>query len=461
MRRTVLLMIILFSFCLAAHAEISLMLEATIQLPQMDYADGWDVQHWMSDSTFGWVHSRHDTVLYCPQLGDTVITCILPGQTHWPHYYLHLIRVPGLSTHACVIGANYQSYEDDDETLLASFDLTAGQLLDALSFGYSGSFGQGMYWESYGESIASLLPWPPPPAPSGTVAVTVMHREHSESDGGHWTRSRTESYGSLYFYNPTSFDVPQFNAGCGDEVSAFMESDPTRFVYNGSHHLSTDYDYEHSFDSCLVNTLIPVNSQGAPNYALGCDGTIAQQDADGTERVIVYSKGYPYRVQTLDPDDYSILWQDTTVATSLYSARLGDSGNERLLAYQAQTHRFHVYDAANGLFLDSTANMLGNLQYLIKRPGFLSEFVTCDSATMTVRVYTTAQPDPMALTCSFIPESNLIHLSWPDLGATQYYIYSSPTPGSTETLEAIVPAPQHSYDLTPQGNKRFYFVTAE
>ena len=44
-----------------------------------------------------------------------------------------------------------------------------------------------------------------------------------------------------------------------------------------------------------------------------------------------------------------------------------------------------------------------------------------------------------------------------------YYVYSAPTPGSVETLEAIVPGSVTSVALSPDpySNRRFYFVTAE
>jgi hypothetical protein len=228
----------------------------------------------------------------------------------------------------------------------------------------------------------------------------------------------------------------------------------------GQHHYlwtSSDGGNER-YDSCWVNGYDRASGLTSRDYSVGCLTALAQQDGDGTGRILGRSGD---GALAFDATTHALLWQDSILHGGLYTGTIGGCGNERLLVYGASPNRFRVYDASDGSFIDSTSRITGVLQSIIKRPMHPAEFMTWVPDEHTVNIYTTAQPDPMALTCSFIPESNLIHLAWPDLGATQYYIYSSSTPGTIETLEATIPAPQHSYDLTPQGAKRFYHVTAE
>jgi len=464
MRRTAILLLLTMGLCGVIRAEIPLVLEATIQLPSNG---GWDVQHWMSDFTLGWACISGDTILYVPQLGDSVQRFLLLNGTdcgglQGPFMYqvenVQVLRLDRAPNHAFVIAQSaWHCWHYDDESfhyqLFSLLDLSNGNVVDSVQLnagGYYENGGHGLIW-TY--TITGLLAWPLPPDTTQRLFVTRRF-EHQGTETG-------DIDFDIFHGEVTSIDLEAGSMTAAvvsdaDRISPFVRSEPLRFALNGSHsetwHRVGYPDYH--FDSCWVNTFMAGGNAGLPDYGLGCISSVAQQDSDGTERILISGAA------ALNPDNYTVLWRDSSISGTVYSALLAGSGDERLLTFHSATQCFSVYNAATGAYLDETSPIIGDVDHIIKRADRLSEIVTHDAGNV-VRVYRAGQASPDGLTCICIPDSNLLRLSWSEVpGAVEYHVYSGPTPGSAEALEAVVPAPAHSLDLTPQDGRRFYFVTA-
>ena len=467
--RRALILLLTMGLCGVIRAEVPLVLEATIQLPS---DGGWDVQHWMSDSTLGWVCLKGDTIFYVPQLGDSAQRFLLPnGSRCWEAQVsfayqvqnVRLLRLNRAPNHAFVIAQSFwwcifhdESYGDDawDFQLFSLVDIATGEVVDSVQLDAGEHIESGSNWWIHTFTIADLLAWPPPPDAARSLFVTRAYEDLGYEMGD---TDYDIFRGQVASVNLESANMTADVVSDADRLSPFVRSNPLRYALNGSHsetwrHLG-DPDYH--FDSCWVNTFQPGLNSGIPNYSLGCGRALAQQDSNGTERIFIPG------VTGLDPESYSILWQNDTIRGTLYSAQLAGSGDERLLSYHAESQHFSVYDAATGAYLDETSPIIGDIDHIIKHADQLSEIVTHDARNV-VRVYRAGQASPAALSCLYLPDSNVLRLSWSEVpGAAEYHVYSGPTPGSAEALEAVVPAPAHSLELTPQDGRRFYFITAD
>ena len=470
MKRLLILQIIIgLAVCGSLRAEIPLVLEETIQLPT---SGAWDMQHWMSDSTYGWACISGDTILYVEALGDEVQRYVVPldsfGFALMGHERVTLLRLSRDLTHAFALvqsRAGIPDYEQQwrmDVLYVTLFDLTAGQRLGSFEMTGSESANYGMSGYSYSRAINALQPWPPPPEAShDLITVWLSNEENDESNSSGYV-TQTNAYGAIFYSNLDSGTFGATTLAAGTKASIFAGVGSLRFALTGARW----YDYYNSqggsnhWDSCWVNRYDRRTGFGNADYS-GCYlSAVAQRDFSGTERMIVCNA---LTAKALDPVTYSLLWQDSIpYGVVPYAARLRGSGDERLLTLNTQTRRFSVFEADSGVFLDSTSQITGTMQYLIKYSQATAEFVTCESASHTVRVYGPDYSTPPLLTCTYDPDVNVVHLTWEEFpNAVEYYVYSSPNASTVETLEAIVPASTNTLDLTPQDLRRFYFVTAE
>lgn len=98
--RTLFIILTLLLSAVPSRAVIPLELVAEIQLP--DSTVDWDVQHWMDDSTFGWVAATKDSVIYSTN-GTTTNAADFdyenPEAPAWRFVNVRIIKMPELLDH--------------------------------------------------------------------------------------------------------------------------------------------------------------------------------------------------------------------------------------------------------------------------------------------------------------------------------------------------------------------------
>ncbi|HEY3296360.1 MAG TPA: hypothetical protein VGL38_13110 [bacterium] len=471
---SILLIIFLLTGLTLSHAEIPLTLEATIQLPA---SGGWDVQHWMTDSTFGWACIAGTTICYVRQLGDSMQQFPAPQQAWDPNAYpdiltpypitpreLRLLRMDTDSNRAYVLleSRGYLVVMPDNEYCVFSlFDLTTRQAMDTFWTPGNQTYSMGGAYHQTVVTIQDLSVWPPPPTFSSVLSFTSIQTTNGESPGGY---SWGDHFGGLVYADVNSLPSRALvSVTPADRAVPFVPASPSRLALFGrsAHAFQNEEGQGTATDTCWVNTYRSVPG-ASPRHYLTTDicataRIAAQQDADGTSRIIARDDN---RVWAVDATTYAPLWQSNTIAGDIYTAELAGSGDERLLSFDSTAHRFRVYDAASGAFLDETAPVLGTLDHLIKRPDHLAEIVTREGNT--VRVYTSGLALPAALTCYYLPESNLLRLRWRAVAMAQGYgIYAAESADGDYVQIAQVATGVLSYDLPPQDTQRFFRVTAE
>ncbi|HEY3296358.1 MAG TPA: hypothetical protein VGL38_13100 [bacterium] len=192
MRRTLaLLLIIEVTLCLTARAEIPLNLKASFYVPS---AWGLDVQHWVSDTTFGWAALNADTIVYCPAVGDSIRRWLISDSLfsysglplHPQHNAVKLLRLNVQPDHLYVVLHSQAEDEFGVIRLLYLFliDLTTGQVRGAYSCTGSRWEDYGMYSYSEMRTLDKILPWPPPPETAQDIFVIYRETDADRWDGG-------------------------------------------------------------------------------------------------------------------------------------------------------------------------------------------------------------------------------------------------------------------------------------
>jgi hypothetical protein len=439
-----------------AFATIPLILDHTIQLPP---GGGWDLQHIVDDTSFGWARLIADSLMFKRQESDTVTRIAVPHCDPDPAYSnVQNLRVRLLKTHLneghlfAVIYSRtvYRNNVEGESThnVLGLLDLETGECVDTVIFsgGYSSDNGSSVHtWLN--STINQIHIWPPLPRVSTHLFYTV-HTTIEQDVPTEGTYSGVSATAAVVELNAAGTVMP---LGPFREMQLFYRSAAPMFVANGSDSYTHNPDY-------LISSHCWIGTYNTPNgittdSTLGCHSVAAQQDADGTLRMI-------YCGAALNPSNRTVLWTNPDMLSgNLYSARFYDSPDERIVVSTGQT--IAVYDASDGASLDRSTVYSGILQTVLKSENRPSEFLTFDSNLSIVRIYTAAPPAARGVTIAYSPERRVIRLNWnaaPEATGHRVYAMDRPSGGNLQLL-AVLPAGTLSYDVLPDANVKFFYVT--
>lgn len=367
MKRFYSLFIALVAVCAPAIAYFPLDLVQTIQLPANT---AWDVQHWMSDSTYGWACVSGTTVHWVTELGTAMQNFNLPlnAQYNLPYTSVSHIRLlhtsAGGNSPLVVVVAVMEESPEITSLFLNVYNLSSHAVLQELELASDVHFPD----EDQNTQVSDLVIWPPPPA-SGQITWRTSYTSFYDHNGTcMYTDRRTDRVHVRPF---AVFDRQSFASG-EYHLSWREESDPPPcppWFWTMTQRISVD--------SLGLNLCI--NGQPCNDSA----AVIAQVDANGTRRVIIPG-GYAF-----DAIMFTQLWHNPT-PTFLFSAKLSGSADERLLSYDTTSHGMDVFEAAGGTFMSETDPILGSPICTLKHPAGPDEVVTLDGTT--VRIYSVAGP---------------------------------------------------------------------
>ena len=377
-----------------AFADFPLELVQTIQLPPNV---AWDVQHWMNDSTYGWACVQGDSVYYRLNLDDSTSAALVNVEEGGGcEYGAHRVLIFRSPTHMDEPTVGVMVRKICQPSIL-EYDLFAKLLLPTgETFGpvleYLGNFEGGCIRSGY---FVSLFPWPPPPdTAQGIFHTRVTYRDCSEGAGD-----------DLYDWSGGGSVISSGNAGQISDIgnvyfgSMFARFDQAIGAFTGRYeaHLSErpcmppyECDWYWSYttyrrvqlgfaEDSILHCNIEPTLQPFPVCPLL--GVAAQIDGSGTERVFLGNG------ECRDPVTFDLLWENpSAVGWPVYAVRLFDSENERILVW-VNGNYFNVFDASDGTMLGTTTTILGTPQYLLKQENAISEIVTYETETRTVRIY--------------------------------------------------------------------------
>jgi hypothetical protein len=470
-------------FCAAsAYAEIPLDLVQSIQLPVgllQDPLRSWDVQHWSDDQSYGWAAIVDSHIVYTPNIQTPpqsflVSDSLFPnawGDSWTPaivHRAIRICRRPDADSSFCIllytqVGYLYDNgYSDMHQNrinTLSLFDIPSVTRIFAAQFdAYQASSGH----DSYGRSATTnqIFCWPPPPLPALSIVVSQSY----VVSNSYFTPMRTyySTYGNVNVLDLAVYPPVLHGSSRCEWATPFIR--PNSYSIVGYANLYSRF-WIYYGDETQITSYKALTRVCMTPYTSTWDTTyyaavITQTDGDGIGHLIARSSGNT-RTAALSESGSLELWANSTLAGDLYTARMADSPDERILTLQGSSQRFAVFSAANGQFLDSTISMSGTLQFMIKRPAVKSEFVTFDSPTRTIRIYKPGY-GMTGVSCTYLPETDRIRLYWSPLpGATSYRIYSGAyVTDSPYQVLGVVDAPRTSFDFVPEPAHRFFYVTA-
>ncbi|MFZ5433995.1 MAG: hypothetical protein ACOZB3_09510 [Calditrichota bacterium] len=455
-------------FAITARAEYPLVVTQEIQIPDNR---PWDVQHVTSDSTFGYAFIAGDSLYWAENVGEPMhaigigericeVLCRTWGSDVCRSWYgrLLLMRVPSQGNDLCAyVQSVFDPYPVESRYYVLCFvNLEADSIFGWFETESSTSYSMGSYEYSGQRAINRPILWGDLPATTLAAVVGSRWAWQRYEPGGIWG-SGTEETTDLWDFRNSAIVIRRIeDTYC---VSLFADGQsPARFALGGYRITSgmseDDWEWHHTINRWI--STYTVDSAAGVRFNSPTSNVIAQVDGDGTQRIITEG------MTALDPDNYEQLWMIPESSGALYSVRMFDGDDERILAYQTDSHRFRVYNASNGFLLGETSPIIGDIFYVLKPAGRKHEVVTWEAATLTIRVYTSQPPEIDGLTISYLPEDNLLRLSWSEVSeAIGYKIYAAPTiDGPWEWIVGL-PGGQTVYHVPANDSARFFQVTAE
>lgn len=453
--------IVFLLFASFLHAEYPLGKVAEFQLPgahpRINWVDcqkflNWDVQHWMSDSTYGWIRRVPGSTSlfeYCinTDIGDV--------QSFVSVYSAYTPLIVGSATeNPVVVLVNYYCNFDDYGASPSLVNVTNGHRLTTYE-PLEVYAGQDSWIAALGN--INFQVWPPPPYSDACLISGLTAN----------TCYETAFYSAEYHYGVGFLihlsQVSQGIAGC-PSISPFG-------VYDALSFATSDYYLSHWRDDTVPDPTTSVSSIGrlgiydmpadshyqeiyCQSDTSNCGGTrpvVAQIDRDGTRRVLHDGQCFLINAN----NEYIASWYNDDLrygyhhpAYYVFSATLDTFQNEVFVKNNG--NRLFLYDAATGTFIDSTSLLEGTLQYLIKLPGKQTEYVTLDDATDIVRIY----KPTIGLTLHVLADSNSLQLNWyPVAGAASYTVWLRHNPpfdgpyfiGTTAETSMTIPVPEEDH----------------
>ena len=422
-----------------ALADYPLELVQTIELPPNV---SWDVQHWMSDSTYGWACVNDDSIFYRVNLDDSTTSLPAPNLTEFPN-------CPQNPVHRVLI---FRSGLYPDEPTVAILDRDVDCWL--YEFGWdrfarvllpSGEvFGPVLEFNAFlelncnigthNESQLEFFVWPPPPDTTIGIISTRTWERYCDAPGD----DQTEWAGHGTILSPGNAGVLAYIAG-GERIGVYARYGELTCATHGHYQTTILHDpCDPLEEECLVSAsnssyrrvqlgqppfdaiqycTDPLSADGS--FQCRLEGIAAQRDNSGTERVVT-SGG-----QCHDPVTYSLLWENPLAqGFPVYAAKVYDSEDERIIVWTNESY-FKVFDAATGIVLGTTDMVAGTPANLLKPVGRPNEIVTYEPSTRTVRIYRSV---PEAISqCALLSSSWTDEFEEPILDSCWYWVNEDTT----------------------------------
>ncbi|MBI5058439.1 hypothetical protein HZB60_01520 [candidate division KSB1 bacterium] len=446
---------------------LELALEAEVQLP----GDGpWDLQHWMSDSTYGWAQRQldtGDTIVYRLTLDAPLAYMQIPSELYigGGEMYLQaafdiaLGRSPSSPFQPLVYcTAKYDDpYSDPAAHFVLAISTIDGSVVGSpIPFFYeTNQCSNGEYWIV---NVTGLFTWPPPPL-SARNAIPVYSTRRYCDGMGHDIESES-GFGISIFadFAQTTFaksSRSDYHVDCAPAGEACDQ-------WGSSAHLQRivlDGASPNSVTLCADFVDCPLGC----DYSSPCPPTpalCAQVDSSGSMRVLL-SGGV-----CTDGDMNDTIWANPLLSGWILSGTILGSSDERFLRWtgQGQGGYFSVFDASNGDSLDITSSILGNSSaYAIKQSNRPADIVTYSPSTRIARVYKQVR-EVGGLVIQAFGELRELRLSWePVPTAYRYSIFSSPSENGPWSWIATIDVdePEFWQIINPTAPRQFYTVTAK
>ncbi len=455
-----------------ARADYPLVVTQEIQIPANR---PWDVQHVTSDSTFGYAYIANDSIYWTESLGEPLHVTGIPVEPfvlfHTLCYYdstppghqrITLLRIPNQGDDICALIRSemicWEYWDGYSNFIYWLINLETGSPLGSFyqqSYNYwdNGAYGSGTRYSR------SPILWPSLPQATSVFYLGSTWETYMYKPGGFETSTHDEC---TVFFDLRGDSLIRRQIDSSANISLFAGSSPAHVALGGMSSYSWRHDPggseppEYGGESSTWLTTYTMDSAASPRFEFPTAHVIAQVDGDGTQRIIA-------RYMTaLDPNNFEQLWTIPEISNVFYAVRMYDSADERILAKPQYTNRFRVYNATDGSLLGETSTIIGDIAYVLKPAGREHEIVTWEVATRTIRVYTSQPPGIDGLTIAYLPEDNLLRLSWPEVGeATGYKIYTAPTADGPWEWIVGLPSGQTVYHIPANDSLRFFQVTVE
>ena len=408
----------------------------------------YDLQHWTSDSTYGWVSVVGNTIQYCIDIDSGEIY-----ETTTDNEWLDGARFIGSSLdNPKLVAFDFFNYDIQWDFLIFRYvNAHTGEIIEPDNiFSYCACN------NVVDRSLSLKIPraWPPPPNQNSFLiancqAFATCHLPGAYDTDGHY------GHGALFNLNEemnsiivglscifpfSRYDSLEFATTDYSHSRSYMWGEPafseTSWKNIGSYSAATDSHY--------ITTLCETDSVG-----VNCGhpaSVVAQIDLDGTKRALL--EGYCYLAD--ENNQFSELWYNQDLRYGrIQSATLVEGEDERFVKDYGNC--FNVYNASTGEFIGSTTHFEGQFQYLIKLQDRVTEFVTLDDDNDIVRVYKPG--NAILLTLHVLPASNSLQLNWyPVTGASSYTVWLRHPPpmtgpyfaGTTTDTTLTIPIPEES-----------------
>ncbi len=417
----------------------------TIELPPNV---SWDVQHWMSDSTYGWACVNNDSIFYRVSLADCTTVVPAPNFPEYPEcpqspaFRVLIFRSelhPNEPTVAVI------DHEWDCYSQVRGYDRLGKIVLPSGdSFGPVVEFPAYVDWEAncgntYSQGMFTT--WPPPPFLAHGIVVGRTRTENCDGMGIYslawWSNVHTISPSNAGLLSTGSYvrqvsffsRFDDFICATTDRFQLYYEDSPCYEPEGCCYWQESSHYHRISLNESLYNEYCSITTHSedindcVPSFptpgSCGLHEIAAQRDSSGTERVML-SNG-----ECHDPVSFDLLWQNPAAqGNPVYAARMFDSPDERILVWTNGGY-FNVFNASDGSLLSATSSLVGSPVYLLKQPNQSSEIVTYEALTRTVRIYR-SMPDSLPQ-CPF-PEPPLVEdFDEPVLDTCWYWVNEDST----------------------------------
>ena len=458
----------LLGLCVVAQAEVPLVLEETIVLPATTAT--YDVQHWFSDSTIGYVCATGHTLYYVKNIGEPVDTLILPSNFGIEQLRnIACLRSISAPDHAIVALVT----EYTDWLGLWRIDLATGAISNYVDIGLNDFDNCGYNIPCFETEVFSVAAFPA--LPEFSAMLTFVKRVHMNVEytaGDNLTDIMSGVAMAVNVTNNPITVIAQTDAYGISDLN--YPGDTLNLAVWGRYHYYhagwSEQDPDYFEDSTLhqewltsfrVPGIQPENL-AICNDVLPCElrDIIVQKDANGLRRIISRSGA------AFAWPDFFLLWQRSSFSWQLmFAAPTPNSADERIFDYSLASPRFLLYDAADGSLLDSTSAFVGTPEKVLQLVDGSREIVTRSGSTIRIYGFLPGADWPRRLTIRALAGANgipLVRLQWLQAdGSTNYFVFSSLTPDGPETLCATVPAESTAITLPANQSRAFFRVIAE
>lgn len=369
----------------ASRAVIPLELVAEFQLP--DSTVDWDVQHWMDDSTFGWVAVRHDSIFFATELGGQVLTqpVLTDGICDGTVFPTHDIAIccvasdPPIQTVITMNRVMDGCIEIGQFDRFAVHDLTHGVLLgnylDVDSEREDGA------WGYVSEAHQGLMIVPAPPV----ISAEMILVRSGEYDNPHHDPMHTW-FGASRVASFPALPYAQFIGDNVRHVSNYLSPNSNESAMSSSYAMIQDWysdcDSGEDCDTAWSVASLSFRGRDFPSaeicndlqseYSCRASPITALRGLQGARYVLLNNSGELYDAAT-----GILVWQNNSCAGAAFAVKLPGIPVD-LIAIQID-ERIDLHRLSDGALVEFTSP-LGVIHHTLTSADGSSELVTTDGS---------------------------------------------------------------------------------